>query len=444
MTEFRREITAQLYAQREARRAQFDQLPPSLPLDDVRTSSPDPPGELLVRLERLTANVAREGRERDWEFSSDDTIQAQSESPAPDSDDLFGDGEQLHDGRDGEDGGYSGYRDEYEDEGQHHTEYYKEEDIDVPLMHNPDAHNDNDTDDQDQNDETQADDYFEDAALFQDVFNEGWNEGYSYGFANIMTVYASTWYSKASTRFLLDFISGFSDGLCIPFFLTAGLASLGSVPLAMVVLVGMVQIAAGCLNKIVAQCTAPTGDLPGDRARLTKDMTRENGSSKEGRAAKALAKSALECVASAPSYAHLKRAEAASMMVTPPRNEPAYLPLMVGSSSALGYLLGGLLPLLPYFFVQQVHRGLVTSIGIHLFVSFGFGFARRYYVVGPASSGVAGDWRRQVQRGLVDGGWEVIVGVFTVALAVICAKSSAWAYGLLPSPWLMCKIECGR
>ncbi|KAK0622741.1 hypothetical protein B0T14DRAFT_514363 [Immersiella caudata] len=439
MRAFRRDVAERLHAQHDAHRARRRQLQRhTLPLPIPENAAWVPPHELLVRLGRLSASVAREGLERVDESSAEDT--PQRESPTHDSDDLFGGGEQPNENRSGEDenergenGGENGDRDEDEEEDQYYTED-DEADINARLLPNPDAHKDNDNDYQDKNDETEAD-YFEDAeeaAAFDDIFNEGWNEGYSHGFANIMTVYTSVWYSKTSTRFLLDFIFGFCDGLSIPFFLAAGLASL-NVPVAMVVLADLVQILAGCFNKIVAECTAPSGDLPGNRTRLVRDVTLEKGSPKAGRAAKALEKTAFDWVTWAPSYAFMKRAEAASMMVTPPRDQPAYLPLLVGSCSALGYLLGSLLPLLPYFFAEQVHCGLVTSIGIHLFVSFGFAFARRYYVVGPASWDVASNWRRKAQRGMVDGVRQVIVGVFTASLAVICAKTSAWAFGLLPS-----------
>lgn len=49
---------------------------------------------------------------------------------------------------------------------------------------------------------------------------------------------------------------------------------------------------------------------------------------------------------------------------------------------AVAYFLGGLLPLIPYFCVDEVYTGLYISIGIMVFALFTFGYVKTCVVVG--------------------------------------------------------------
>jgi VIT1/CCC1 family predicted Fe2+/Mn2+ transporter len=49
---------------------------------------------------------------------------------------------------------------------------------------------------------------------------------------------------------------------------------------------------------------------------------------------------------------------------------------------ALGYFVGGLLPLLPYFFVHSVYTGLYFSIAVMFIALFLFGYGKTCVVVG--------------------------------------------------------------
>ncbi|KAK4235961.1 hypothetical protein C8A03DRAFT_17357, partial [Achaetomium macrosporum] len=53
-------------------------------------------------------------------------------------------------------------------------------------------------------------------------------------------------------------------------------------------------------------------------------------------------------------------------------------PLLAGLSVAVGYLLGGVLPLFPYFFVNQVKDGLFWSFGVCAVALFVFGFCKDF------------------------------------------------------------------
>lgn len=49
---------------------------------------------------------------------------------------------------------------------------------------------------------------------------------------------------------------------------------------------------------------------------------------------------------------------------------------------AMGYFLGGLLPLIPYFFVDRVYDGLILSIAVMVFALFAFGYVKTCAVMG--------------------------------------------------------------
>lgn len=72
---------------------------------------------------------------------------------------------------------------------------------------------------------------------------------------------------------------------------------------------------------------------------------------------------------------------------------------------ALGYFLGGLLPLIPYFCVgrDQVYEGLYISIGVMVIALFIFGYVKTCVVIGW-------DGGRKIREGCYGGVQMVIVG----------------------------------
>lgn len=78
---------------------------------------------------------------------------------------------------------------------------------------------------------------------------------------------------------------------------------------------------------------------------------------------------------------------------------------------ALGYFLGGLLPLIPYFCVKNVYYGLYISIGVMIVALFVFGYVKTCAVIG---------WRdaRNVQKGCFGGIQMVLVGSLAAGAAM--------------------------
>jgi VIT1/CCC1 family predicted Fe2+/Mn2+ transporter len=84
---------------------------------------------------------------------------------------------------------------------------------------------------------------------------------------------------------------------------------------------------------------------------------------------------------------------------------------------ALGYFLGGLLPLLPYIFVgrHEVYKGLYMSIGVMVVALFVFGYTKTCVVIG---------WRggKKIRSGCVEGVKMVVVGSIAAAAAMGLVK----------------------
>jgi VIT1/CCC1 family predicted Fe2+/Mn2+ transporter len=105
-------------------------------------------------------------------------------------------------------------------------------------------------------------------------------------------------------------------------------------------------------------------------------------------------------------------------------------PVLVGFSVSLGYLVGGVLPLFPYFFVDQVADGLVWSFGVCLVALFIFGFTKDFFLHRQLHT--EGDklllrnrggvrWK-DVGRSTWEGLQMVILGGLAALAAILCVR----------------------
>lgn len=271
---------------------------------------------------------------------------------------------------------------------------------------------------------------------------------------------------RARTRFLADFTLGFADGLTVPFALTAGLSSLGRTET--VIYAGMAEICAGSISMGVGGYLAARGeerdaaDAAAAAARGGDDGWGGNGSEKEGQAAVTrylgpldlppqLVEMVLEHVRQRPGIgeALLLGAERDNGGDEDGEGEQrggrrlVTSPVFVGLSVSLGYLLGGLLPLFPYFFVSHVGDGLLWSFAVCVVALFVFGFSKDFALSrrrrrDSSSSNdkhaamVVLDGRGRVARRVVPWGdigrsaWEgaqmVILGSVAALAAVLCVR----------------------
>lgn len=112
-------------------------------------------------------------------------------------------------------------------------------------------------------------------------------------------------------------------------------------------------------------------------------------------------------------------------------------PVLSGLSVALGYLIGGSLPLAPYFVVGRVGDGLLWSFVVCIVALFSFGFIKDFVLhrqqrrqqrdelwaegKGLGGSGEGSGWR-DVRRSAWEGGLMVMLGSMAALAAVLCVR----------------------
>ncbi|ORY61682.1 vacuolar iron transporter Ccc1 [Pseudomassariella vexata] len=227
-------------------------------------------------------------------------------------------------------------------------------------------------------------------------------------------------------RMVSDAIIGLSDGLTVPFALTAGLSSVSGITARTVIFGGLAELIAGAISMGL-------GGYLGARSEAqswNETKRRENlriATEPEMAVADVKAIFASYDITPGTLDALVNQLSASPKFVefimefhhgTP---EPASSrALQSAFTIALGYMLGGIIPLVPYFFVgqdgpDQIFLALWISVGVMAFALFVFG-----YVKNCAFSGWAG-WRC-VKQGIYGGGQMVIVGGSAAGSAVALVR----------------------
>ncbi|KAI8163687.1 Vacuolar iron transporter cccA [Colletotrichum sp. SAR 10_70] len=220
--------------------------------------------------------------------------------------------------------------------------------------------------------------------------------------------------SQNLARFLSDFTLGFSDGLTVPFALTAGLSSLGRSET--VIYAGLAELCAGCISMGIGGYLAARdasretlrsgssleeeeeqGMLLAER-RSEEDVAENEEKSAPRRVEEAeedvrrylqplnlpdaTVATVLEAINSQPEGSRWasKRIRSSQSSLTNDKpateqNSSLVSPVFSGMSISLGYLCGGLMPLLPYFIAPSVGQGLRWSIAICLVALLSVGIA---------------------------------------------------------------------
>ncbi|KAF4823255.1 Vacuolar iron transporter cccA [Colletotrichum siamense] len=257
--------------------------------------------------------------------------------------------------------------------------------------------------------------------------------------------------SQNLARFLSDFTLGFSDGLTVPFALTAGLSSLGRSET--VIYAGLAELCAGCISMGIGGYLAARD--------ASRELRRSESSSEEEEQGMLLAErrseedvaeneekggprrveeaeddvrrylqplnlpdatvaTVLEAINSQPEGSRWasKRIRSSQLSLasdTPAteQNSSLVLPVFSGMSISLGYLCGGLMPLLPYFIAPSVGQGLRWSIAICLVALLAFG-AGKSWALGTRD----GSWRRCLWEGVQ----MAFFGSCAAGAAVLCVR----------------------
>lgn len=182
-------------------------------------------------------------------------------------------------------------------------------------------------------------------------------------------------------RVMSDIIIGLSDGLTVPFALTAGLSSLGSSKL--VITGGMAELVSGAISMGLGGYLAAKSELDYYHSEVKKEKLQffKKPETINQEAAEIM----FELGASEQTIASFLK----DMGQTPKNlidfvirfgkglEEPAEgreftSALTIGS----GYFIGGFIPLLPYFFCDVVRTGLIVSVIVMIITLFIFGYVK--------------------------------------------------------------------
>ncbi|KAK0392807.1 hypothetical protein NLU13_2302 [Sarocladium strictum] len=247
------------------------------------------------------------------------------------------------------------------------------------------------------------------------------------------------------TRFLSDFTLGFSDGLTVPFALTAGLSSLGSTKT--VVYAGLAELVAGSISMGIGGYLSAVDELPcpptekevqsvweeevderrsilGRRESEDTVVDQKIGASYEEVVRRHLEPLALPEDATASILANLAiqpgglartalRLQHHESSLTSSSEEPLPVsPIATGLSVSLGYVIGGTIPLIPYFFTSHVGEGLRWSMGLCLVALLFFGAGKSWVLRREGGS--------TFKRCAFEGVQMMVLGGLAAGSAILC------------------------
>lgn len=182
-----------------------------------------------------------------------------------------------------------------------------------------------------------------------------------------------------------DFILGFADGLTVPFALTAGLSSLGSTKL--VVIGGLAELFSGAVSMGLGSYLAAVTELQryeNERSREVDEVEKYPekemdevydilcGYGPTREQAKPYV-SAL-CTRKSQWIEFMMDFE---LKLEKPKRREAYICAIV---MGFAYLLGGILPMIPYFIAKKASTALFVSIGITAVILVVFGFYKARFL----------------------------------------------------------------
>ncbi|KAL5602185.1 hypothetical protein FOBRF1_009718 [Fusarium oxysporum] len=178
---------------------------------------------------------------------------------------------------------------------------------------------------------------------------------------------------------LRDIIIGFSDGLTVPFALTAGLSSLGSAKV--VIIAGLAELFSGMISMGLGAYLAAVTERDAYHSQAGVYDVLEKYSVSRSAAAPLvdeLCKNPTEWVRFMMDF-ELKLEE--------PNVHRAWISAV---TMGLSYFIGGLIPMIPYFVMSRVREALFVSIGITVAVLLVFGYVKNYVAIRNHRAGVWG------------------------------------------------------
>lgn len=192
---------------------------------------------------------------------------------------------------------------------------------------------------------------------------------------------------KFDPRVMSDIIIGLSDGLTVPFALTAGLSSLGSSKL--VITGGLAELVSGAISMGLGGYLAAKSELDYYKSEVKKEkleffkkpeLVNQDAAQImfELGASESTIVSFLKDLDSKPKNLIDFVIRFGKGLDEPAEGREFTSALTIG----LGYFLGGFVPLVPYFFCDVVRTGLIVSVAVMIITLFVFGYVKTIVSLG--------------------------------------------------------------
>lgn len=252
--------------------------------------------------------------------------------------------------------------------------------------------------------------------LGQNINNNNNNNGNGYGTtdstsdinntdieANVSNVYSNSFinektpedgfFNSIDPRMISDLIIGLSDGLTVPFALTAGLSSLGDSKV--VITGGFAELISGAISMGLGGYLGAKSELDYYKAEVKKERKKFYQDttlvihdvedillSINPDFSEETIVSFIKDLQNTPELMLDFIIRYGRELDEPAENRQVTSAMTIGG----GYLLGGLVPLLPYFFVSEVGTGLIYSIIVMAITLFIFGYFKAQMSMGDSCS----------------------------------------------------------
>jgi len=178
-----------------------------------------------------------------------------------------------------------------------------------------------------------------------------------------------------------DVIIGFADGLTVPFALTAGLSSVGSLNL--VILGGLAELFAGAISMGLGAFLAATTELKHYQVEEARELREVDAcpQAEEREIYEIMEEYGLDHERVRPIVEGLmankdmwvKFMMDFELRLEKPKTSRAWISAL---SMGLSYFLGGLVPMIPYFAFHNINHALFTSIGVTVIILLVFGYVK--------------------------------------------------------------------
>ncbi|TIA60951.1 hypothetical protein D6C76_10236 [Aureobasidium pullulans] len=185
----------------------------------------------------------------------------------------------------------------------------------------------------------------------------------------------------SNSDLMRNFIIGFSDGLTVPFALTAGISALGSRRL--VILAGVAELASGAISMGLGAYLAAAADAKQYAVEETREKLEiiEQPLAEEKEIYDIFSEYGIHRLDACLVVERLKENPEMwlkfmmdfELKLTRPRVRGSWIE---GLIMGISYLLGGILPMIPYFAFRNTNYALFTSIGITVVILLVFGYGK--------------------------------------------------------------------